>query len=233
MTSFWRAGYFADPLRVTLEHQDGSGRFDDPERGRIVLYGASSIRTCIFEVVLPWIAGDDEYVHSSPTELDLEDANDQALAAAIAIDAVRDGLIATRQRRMPQTIYEKAKVRATLEHDARLVDLNSPGVRMQLHDRIAFVAQRLRSLGIDRGQFDKSPLTSQHLDITRAISGFLMRNDFDGERPDGIACDSRHDGINFVFFEGRYVICENNAPIQFTPYDADIVSVAAELGWEP
>jgi hypothetical protein len=29
---FWRVGYHETPLVVSLEYQNGSGRFDDPQR---------------------------------------------------------------------------------------------------------------------------------------------------------------------------------------------------------
>lgn len=54
LSEFWRVGYHASPLDVSLEYQDGSGPFDDPERKLTVLYGGDSATTCILEVTLPW-----------------------------------------------------------------------------------------------------------------------------------------------------------------------------------
>ena len=230
---FWRVGYHVDPLHVTLEFQNGSGRFDDPQRQKVVLYGANTIRTCILKLALPWVQGNDEYAATTTHEPDPEDANDGDLAAAIAADAVHDEAIAKRRRRLPQLLYEKAKVQAFLERPAQFVELNSPGIRMELHDAIPFVATRFVGLNLVREQFDKSLLTSQHLDITRAISGFLMRKRFEGAQADGLACDSRHDGTNYVLFEGRYVIARYTDPIRLTSNDPDIIAVATELRWDP
>jgi hypothetical protein len=230
---FWRVGYYADPLHVTLEYQNGSGRFDDPERKKVVLYGAYSLRTCFFEIVMPWDPADDGYVNNIPYELDPQDSHDDELRKAIVEDAKRDQVIAARRRQLPQTLYDKAKVQARLENGAMSADLNSPGTRMQLASAIPYVKTSLAELSLRPEQFDKSLLTSQHLDITRSLAGFLMRSEIDGIRHDGLICDSRHDGTNVVLFEGRYEIRDYSAPNRLTREDPDVQAIAEELDWDP
>jgi RES domain len=54
LSELWRVGHHTSPLDVSLEHQDGTGRFDDPKHEFTVLYGGDSAATCILEVALPW-----------------------------------------------------------------------------------------------------------------------------------------------------------------------------------
>ncbi len=51
VTSFWRVGHKADPLRVPLELQGGpnGGRFDDRDHEFSVLYAAPDRATCMLE----------------------------------------------------------------------------------------------------------------------------------------------------------------------------------------
>ena len=80
LSEFWRVGYHASPLEVSLEHQDGSGRFDDPERELAVLYGGDSATTCILEVALPWNQHvDAAYVEQSEAPDEAMDIDEQRL----------------------------------------------------------------------------------------------------------------------------------------------------------
>lgn len=133
----------------------------------MVIYGADTIRTCIYEVALPWEPGEDDYINDIREGTDPQDAGDEELARAIRADAEKDRAIAQRRRQLPQTLYEKAKVHALLDPAADLVDLNSVGARQELvraipDVQVAMARAKLR-------QLDKSVLLSQHLDITRTI----------------------------------------------------------------
>jgi hypothetical protein len=233
ITEFWRVGFHADPLHVTLEYQTGSGRFDDPYGTAVVLYGADSVRTCLLEVTLPWHKGDDDYVSDIPSGSDPEDADDPELLAAIAQDAERDRVIASQRRRLPEILYDRAKVYARLAKPAQLADLNSPGTRLALVDAIPAVKAKLRKLRLTPAEFDKSVLLSQYVDITRAISGYLMRGELNGRKFDGMRCDSRLDGTIYILFDGRYTLQNHDTPVRLHPHDADVLKLARELGWDP
>jgi len=189
------------------------------------------VRTCIYEVALPWEAGEDDYVNDIRELPDSDDAPDDDLAEAIRRDAENDWAIAQRRRQLPQTLYEKAKVHAQLDPIAELVDLNLVGVRHSLAAEIPEVRVAMATAGLR--QLDKSVMLSQHLDITHAIAGHLMRGEFDGRRHDGLCCDSRHNGTNYVLFEDRFRIVRSSEPVPLSPNDADVLGVAAELGWDP
>lgn len=83
LSEFWRVAHHQSPLEVSLEHQDGSGRYDDPRRERTVLYGADSAVTCILEVALPWKPHvDAAYVQRAEAPTDDMDPDEQQCALA-------------------------------------------------------------------------------------------------------------------------------------------------------
>jgi hypothetical protein len=182
-------------------------------------------------VALPWEAGEDDYVSDIREVHDPADVADEELVAAIRRDASNDRAIALRRRQLPQTLYDKAKVHAELEPLVHLVDLNLVGTRHSLAGEIPQV--KVAMAAADLRQLDKSVMLSQHLDITRAITGYLMRNEFDGRWHDGLSCDSRHNGTNYVLFQERFRILAHSDPVRLTPHDEDILQVATELGWDP
>lgn len=107
LSEFWRVGYHASPLEVSLEYQDGSGRFDDPQRKLAVLYGGDSATTCILEVALLWEP------HVDATYVEQSEAPDEEMDAGehrLAIDqAERDREIAKRPPTMPASLYDSAR----------------------------------------------------------------------------------------------------------------------------
>ncbi len=130
LSEFWRVGYLASPLDVSLEYQDGSGRFDDPERKLAVLYGGDSATTCILEVALPWKPHvDATYVEQSEAPDEEMDAEEQRLALE---EAERDREIAKRPPTMPASLYDSAKVFAQLVTPIVLCDLDDVSVRTRL-----------------------------------------------------------------------------------------------------
>jgi hypothetical protein len=172
LSEFWRVGYHESPLVVSLEYQDGSGRFDDPEREFTVLYGGDSATTCILEVALPWEPHvDSAYVQQAEAPGEEMDPEEQRVALA---QAERDREIAMRPPALPQSLYHNSKVFVALAKPIILCDLDDVAVRTQLA-RVPSVAVAMNDCGIR--QLDRSVITAQgpHLAITRAISGFLMR----------------------------------------------------------
>ena len=85
-------------------------------------------------------------------------------------------------------------------------------------------------------QLDRSVITAQgpHLEITRAISGFLMREAFGGRQFAGIRTISRWKGEVFVFFQDRYRLASPLVgPIRSHPEDPDVVQAATMTGLLP
>lgn len=231
LSDFWRVGFHAAPLEVSLEYQDGKGRFDDPERELTVLYGGDSAQTCILEAALPWKPHvDAAYVQRAEPPASDMDAEEQRLALE---QAERDREIALTPAHMPQHLYERAKVYAQLVRAIVLCDLDDVKVRTEL-SKVPSVDAAMRACGIP--QLDRSVITAQgpHLDITRAISGHLMRNDFLGHPFAGIRTISRWQGESFVLFQGRYELGPPLVgPVPLHRDDPDIVAVAAMLGLVP
>lgn len=60
-----------------------------------------------------------------------------------------------------------------------------------------------------------------------------MRAEFDGRRHQGLCCDSRHNGINYILFQDEFHIARHSDPVRLSPDDDDVRRVAAELGWDP
>lgn len=231
LSEFWRVGYHASPLNMSLDYQDGSGRFDDPEHELTVLYGGDSATTCILEVALPWKPHvDADYVQQTEAPSDDMDADEQRLALE---QAERDREIALRPPTMPASLYENSKLFVQLASPVVLCDLDDVSVRTQL-SRIPAVAAAMSACGVP--QLDRSVITAHgpHLEITRAISGFLMREPFGDHRFAGIRTISRWKGEAFVLFEGRYQIGEPLVgPIRLHREDPDVIQAATMTGLVP
>jgi hypothetical protein len=231
LSEFWRVGYQASPLDVSLEYQDGSGRFDDPQRKLAVLYGGDSATTCILEVALPWKPHvDATYVEQSEAPDEEMDADEQRLALE---QAERDREIARRPPAIPASLYDSAKVFVQLVSPIVLCDLDDVSVRTQLSKAPAVAAAMAAS---EVSQLDRSVITAQgpHLEITRAISGFLMRDAFGGHRFAGIRTISRWKGEVFVLFQGRYELGSPLVgPLPLHRDDPDVVQAATMAGLVP
>jgi hypothetical protein len=174
VNELWRVGYHDDPLSVSIKYQ-GGGRFDDPQRERTVLYGSDTIETCIIESTLPWrLHPDASYVQR--TEAPERDA-DSELQQAELDDAERDRVLAMTPAQMPATLYDKAKVYAALAEPIVVLDLDDISVRRDLA-KIPEIAEKMREYELP--DLDRSVLTGRHLDLTRLISGYLMRRPFGG-----------------------------------------------------
>lgn len=231
LSELWRVGYHASPLDVSLEYQDGSGRFDDPERKLTVLYGGDSATTCILEVALPWKPHvDATYVQQTEAPGEDMDIDEQHLALE---QAERDREIAKRPPTMPASLYDKAKVFVQLAKTLVLCDLDDVSVRTEL-SKVSTVADAMSACNVP--QLDRSVITAQgpHLEITRAISGFLMRNASGGHQFVGIRTISRWKGEVFVLFESRYELgpCLVG-PIRLHRDDPDVVQAATITGLVP
>jgi hypothetical protein len=164
LNELWRVGYHEDPLCVSIEYQ-GNGRFDDPQRERTVLYGSDTIETCIIESALPWsLHPDASYVQR--TEAPERDA-DSELQQAELDDAERDRVIAMKPAQMPADLYDKAKVYVALAEPIVVLDLDDISVRRDLA-QIPEIAAKMRERDLP------------DLDLTRTISGHLMRRPFGG-----------------------------------------------------
>ena len=228
LNELWRVGYHEDPLCVSIEYQ-GNGRFDDPERERTVLYGSDTIETCIIESALPWsLHPDASYVQR--TEAPERDA-DSELQQAELDDAERDRVIAMKPAQMPADLYDKAKVYVALAEPIVVLDLDDISVRRDLA-QIPEIAAKMRER--DLPDLDRSVLTGRHLDLTRTISGHLMRRPFGGHDFAGVRALSRHAGSSYVLFEGRYRFGTRMVgPINLTPEDPDVIKSAQRLRLVP
>jgi hypothetical protein len=231
LSEFWRVAYHASPLEVSLEYQDGSGRFDDPERTLAVLYGGDSATTCILEVALPWKPHvDATYVDQSEAPDEGMDADEQRLALE---QAERDREIAKRPPTLPASLYEKSKVFVQLANPVVLCDLDDVSVRIQL-SKVPTIAAAMSACGVP--QLDRSIIIAQgpHLEITRVISGYLMRQRFGGHEFAGIRTISRWKGEMFVLFQDRYRLgLPLVGPIRLHRDDPDVLRVAAMAGLVP
>ncbi len=231
LSEFWRVGYHASPLDVSLEYQDGSGRFDDPERKLTVLYGGDSATTCILEVALPWKPHvDASYVRQAEAPSEDMDTDEQRLALD---QAERDREIAERPPAMPTSLYDKSKVFAQLAKPIVLCDLDDVSVRTQL-SKVAVVSATMAACNVP--QLDRSVIMAQgpHLEITRAISGFLMREAFGGNQFAGIRTISRWKGEVFVLFQDRYELASPLVgPIRLHREDPDVIRAATMTGLVP
>lgn len=224
LEELWRVGYYDDPLTISLEYQ-GYGRFDDPRHERIVLYGADTAETCIIEKASPWkLHTDASYVQQAEApEADV----DPELQSAELEQAERDLQIAMRQQLMPADVYECAKVYVALVSPVILLDLDDVGVRHDLA-RVPEIAEEMQREGI--ADLDRSVLLGRHLNITRSISGFLMRNQFGGHDFAGIRTLSRHQGDSYILFEGRYELgARMVGPIVLHRDDPDVINAAIKL----
>lgn len=219
------------PLDVSLEYQDGSGRFDDPEHKLTVLYGGDSATTCILEVALPWEPHvDADYVEQTEAPSEDMDIDEQRLALE---QAERDREIAERPPAMPASLYDKSKVFAQLAKPVVLCDLDDVSVRTQL-SKIATVSAAMNACNVP--QLDRSVITAQgpHLEITRAIAGFLMREEFGGHRFAGIRTISRWKGEVFVLFQDRYELASPLVgPIRLHREDPDVIRASTMVGLIP
>lgn len=228
LSELWRVGYHDDPLSVSLEYQ-GYGRFDDPRRERTVLYGSDNVETCIIENALPWsLHPDASYVQR--TEAPERDV-DSELQRAELDDADRDREIAMQPAHMPADLYDKAKVYVALAEPIVVLDLDDISVRRDLA-QIPEITARMHEHELP--DLDRSVLTGRYLDLTRAISGYLMRQPFGGHHFAGIRALSRHAGTSYVLFEDRYRLGTRMAgPINLTPDDPDVIKSAARLRLVP
>jgi len=228
VNELWRVGYHADPLSVSIEYQ-GSGRFDDPQDERTVLYGSDNVETCIIEIALPWSLHVDAS-YAQRTEAPERDI-DPELQEAELDDAERDRMIAMRPAHMPADLYDKAKVYVALAEPIVVLDLDDISVRRDLA-QIPEVAARMREHGLS--ELDRSALTGRYLDLTQTISGHLMRHPFAGHRFAGIRALSRHAGVSYVLFEDRYRLGTRMVgPINLTPEDPDVIKSALRLRLVP
>jgi hypothetical protein len=228
LNELWRVGYHDDPLSVSIEYQ-GNGRFDDPQRERTVLYGSDTIETCIIENALPWsLHPDASYVQR--TEAPERDA-DSELQQAELDDAERDRVIAMKPGQMPTDLYHKAKVYVALSEPIVVLDLDDISVRRDLA-QISEIAAKMREH--DLPDLDRSVLTGRHLDLTRTISGYLMRRPFGGHDFAGVRALSRHAGTSYVLFEGRYRLGTRLVgAINLSPEDPDVIKSAQRLRLVP
>ncbi|MDH2909464.1 MAG: RES family NAD+ phosphorylase [Candidatus Eremiobacteraeota bacterium] len=228
LDEFWRVGYHVDPLSVSLEYQ-GGGRFDDPNGEFTVLYGSDSAETCIIEKASPWKPHEDS-PYTQQAEAPISD-DDHDLQRAELEQAERDREIAMRSARIPVDLYESAKVLVELAQPVVLLDLDDVGVRTDLV-RIPEIAQKMRLAGVS--SLDRSVLLGRHLDITRAISGFVMRNQVGRHQFDGLRMISRHQGDAYVLFEGRYRLgIRLVGPMTLHREDPDVVNAALKLRLVP
>jgi hypothetical protein len=167
---------------------------------------------------------------SSRSKRDDMDAEEQRLALE---QSERDRQIANRAPAMPASLYEKAKVLAQLVTPVVLCDLDDVSIRTQL-SRMAAVAAAMSASGVP--QLDRSVITAQgpHLEITRAISGFLMRETFEGHQFSGIRTISRWKGEMFALFQGWYQIGPPLVgPIPLNRNDPDVIEAATMTGLVP
>ncbi len=231
LEKFWRVGYHADPLAVSLEYQIGEGRFDDPRREFGVLYGGDSALTCIFEVALPWAPHQDA-TYAEQAEAPESDA-DPELQSAEVEHAKHDREIAARPFQVPISLYEKAKVYALLSEPIVLCDLDDMPVRTNL-SQVPEIADLMKRHDVPH--LDRSVMIGQGAshEITQTISGHLMRNEFLGHRFDGIRALSRHHGECYVLFESRYRVRNQLVgPVRLHREDADVIEAARQLGLVP
>lgn len=224
-------GYHASPLDVTLEYQDGSGRFDDPKRDLTVLYGGDLATTCILEIALPWKAHvDATYVQQAEVPGEDMDADEQRLALE---QAERDREVAVRSPAVPASLYDKSKVFVQLAKPVVLCDLDDMSVRTHL-SKVPAVATVMAECDVPK--LDRSVITAQgpHLEITRAISGHLVRAEFGGHQFAGIRTISRWKGEVFVLFQGQYQLGSPLVgPIRLHRDDPDVLVAAMMTGLVP
>lgn len=228
LQDFWRVGYHDDPLTVSIEYQ-GGGRFDDPRGERIVLYGGDSAETCIIEKASPWLSHTDaSFVQRA--EAPEADADEQLQAIELE-HAERDREIAMRPPQMPVDLYDSAKIYVALVNPVILLDLDQVSVRRDLTE-IPAIKEEMSRAGV--ADLDRSVLMGRHLEITRSISGFLMRNQFHDHHFDGVRTLSRHQGEIYVLFEGRYELGRRMVgPIILNREDPDVLSAALKLRLVP
>lgn len=230
LQEFWRVGHHESPLTVTLDHQGGN-RFDDPQHEFTVLYGGDCATTCILEVALPW----SQHINAAyVSQVEAPDAQMDADEQQIVLDqAERDREIAKRPPTFPVSLYDKSKVFIQPIAPVVLCDLDNVSVRSLLA-RIPAVASAMEACDVP--QLDRSVILAQgpHLDITRAISGFLMREQFEGQRFAGIRTLSRLHGTVFVLFEGHYKLGPPLVgPIRLHREDSDVVEAALMTRFVP
>ncbi|MHB8240307.1 MAG: hypothetical protein ACYDFS_11845, partial [Vulcanimicrobiaceae bacterium] len=187
--------------------------------------------TCILEVALPWKPHvDASYVQQAEAPSEDMDADEQRLALE---QAERDREIAERPPAMPTSLYDKSKVFAQLAKPIVLCDLDDVSVRTQL-SKVAVVSATMAACNAP--QLDRSVIMAQgpHLEITRAISGFLMREAFGGNQFAGIRTISRWKGEVFVLFQDRYELASPLVgPIRLHREDPDVIRAATMTGLVP
>ena len=126
----------------------------------------------------------------------------------------------TRRRRNPADLYDKAKVYFELVESIVVSDLDDISVRSDL-TQVPSIAEYLSAHRLP--DLDRSVLAGRHLDLTRTISGHLMRYPFAGHQFAGIRAQSRHSGITFAHFEGHYRLRPPVVgPIRLTPDGPDV-----------
>lgn len=217
---FWRVGKRADPLRVDVRYQ-GAGRFDDPERLVPMLYGSPSLRTCLFEFMLPWAP--------APNVSEILAHIPQPTSEDEAMDADRDGRIAAEPPRVPPSLYERIAIHVRAEPTLTLLDLRDVVVRNGLAG-VAAIAQELRARGF--AQLDRGALLSPHRPLTQAVVGAVVRGML-FPRVDGLFVESRHAGDVIVVFADepfapRLAIVASEP---LTPFSREVI--ASELGLVP
>ena len=228
VNDLWRVGYHADPLSVSLEYQ-GNGRFDDPFGECTVLYGSDSVDTCIMEIALPWVLHTDaSYVQRTEAP---ESAADSELQQAELDDAERDREVAMTPPHMPADLYDKAKVYVELAESIVVLDLDDISVRRDLA-QVPSIAEYMSANGLP--DLDRSVLAGRHLDLTRIVSGHLIRHPFAGHQFAGIQAQSRHSGMTLALFEGHYKLrTPMVGPIRLTPDDPDVLRIAQRIRLVP
>lgn len=126
---------------------------------------------------------------------------DAGLLEAMRIDAERDREIAAEPLRMPRDLYEKKKVHVELERPLDVANLDDLQMARALFD-VPTIAVLCRAKGIQ--QIDRGVFAGQALDVTRAISGHIMREPVFGTRFPGLAAPSRHPGAGFSYALSRH-----------------------------
>jgi len=222
VSDFFRVGRRADPLRVDVRYQ-GAGRFDDPERLVPMLYGSSSLRTCLLEFMLPWAPAFE--ASAILGNIPQPTSDDEA------IDADRDRRIAAEPRRVPPSLYERVAVHIRAEPALALIDLREVAVRERLAN-VEAIAQEMRARGF--AQLDRGALLSPHRPLTQAITGAVVRGTL-FPRVDGLFVESRHAGDVVVVFAGEPFAPRLDivAGEPLTPSSREVITTASELGLVP
>ena len=225
LTTFWRVGRRADPLYVLPKYQ-GDGRFDDPQHLVGVLYCASTVETCLLELLRQWPEAPDAAAilgKIPPPELpeDVDDAKaDRQLAEA------------SKHRIIPSFIFDKDVVQArSVNGDLTLLDLRHVSTMRRL-ETDPDVAREMACYSYR--QFDRGTLLApvEHRRLTQSVSNAVLRGVFLDERFDGLQVDGRHGGDVYVVFigAGYEPALKALSRMQLTPHNVDLQKVATTLG---